>query len=332
MSAPTLTSFAAPKGAVSALRAAVQALSVKAYIGDKDVSRDQGLGGVRKRQTEVKLDFRSILALVALVFAAGGTARAQEAGPADSAVWKKVHASVFGSAKLEAADAVIVLDTPKRAEDAAIVPLAIRARFPQAKDRYIERIWLIIDNNPSPIAAVFNFTLESGRADIETRVRIEEYTYVRAVALTNDGKLYMAANYVKASGGCSAPAGKDAIAARANLGKMRLRVSDGAESGRPAIAQLMISHPNDSGLAMDQVTRSYATPHFVRRIEVRYGGKLVMNADVDFSISENPNFRFYFIPEGEGELDAKVVDNQDLEFTAHTKLDSARLGLVSTPR
>jgi len=278
------------------------------------------------------LDFRFIVALVALVFAAGGTARAQETGPADSAVWKKVHASVFGSAELEAADAVIVLDTPKRAEDAAIVPLAIRARFPQAKDRYIERIWLIIDNNPSPIAAVFNFTLESGRADIETRVRIEEYTYVRAVALTNDGKLYIAANYVKASGGCSAPAGKDAIAARANLGKMRLRVSDGVESGRPAIAQLMISHPNDSGLAMDQVTRSYATPHFVRSVEVRYGGKLVMNADVDFSISENPNFRFYFVPNGEGELQAKVVDNEELEFTARMKLDSARLGLASTPR
>ena len=278
------------------------------------------------------MDFRFIVALVALVFAAGGTARAQETGPADSAVWKKVHASVFGSAELEAADAVIVLDTPKRAEDAAIVPLAIRARFPQAKDRYIERIWLIIDNNPSPIAAVFNFTLESGRADIETRVRIEEYTYVRAVALTNDGKLYMAANYVKASGGCSAPAGKDAIAARANLGKMRLRVSDGVESGRPAIAQLMISHPNDSGLAMDQVTRSYATPHFVRSVEVRYGGKLVMNADVDFSISENPNFRFYFVPNGEGELQAKVVDNEELEFTARMKLDSARLGLASTPR
>ena len=43
-----------------------------------------------------------------------------------------------------------------------------------------------------------------------------------------------------------------------------------------------------------------------------------------FSISENPNFRFYFVPNGEGELEAKVVDNQDLEFTAHMKLDSAR--------
>jgi sulfur-oxidizing protein SoxY len=278
------------------------------------------------------LDLRLICAVVALAFAATGTVRAQDVNPADSVVWKKVHASLFGNAPMEAADSVVRLDTPKRAEDAAIVPLAIRAQFPQTRERFIERIWLIIDNNPSPIAAVFQFTPESGRADIETRIRIEEYTYVRAIARTNDGKLYMAENYVKASGGCSAPAGKDAIAAKANIGKMRLRVGDAVESGRPTVAQLMISHPNDSGLAMDQVTRSYATPHFVRRVEVRYRGKLIMNADVDFSISENPNFRFYFVPEGEGELDAKVVDNQDLEFTAHMKLDSARFGLVATPR
>ena len=269
--------------------------------------------------------------ILALGVACTGAARGQDAGPADSAVWKKVHASMFGNAILEAADGVVTLDTPKRAEDAAIVPLAIRAQFPQTKERHIETIWLVIDNNPSPIAAVFRFTPESGRADIETRVRIEEYTYVRAVARTNDGKLYMAANYVKASGGCSAPAGKDAVAAKANLGRIRLSVHDGVEAGRPAIAQLMISHPNDSGLAMDQVTRSYATPHFVRRVEVRYDGKPVMNADVDFSISENPNFRFYFVPAGGGELDAKVVDNQDLEFTARVKLDSPRLGAVSTP-
>ena len=87
----------------------------------------------------------------------------------------------------------------------------------------------------------------------------------------------MAANYVKASGGCSAPAGKDALAARASLGKMRIRVEDANASGKPVLAQLMISHPNDSGLAMDQVTRTYAQPHFVRQVDVSYAGKPVMN-------------------------------------------------------
>jgi len=260
------------------------------------------------------------LAVVAVVALTAGAARAQDADPADSVVWKKVHESVFADAPIAPADGIVTLETPKRAEDAAIVPVAIRSGIPQRSDRYIDTIWLIIDNNPSPIAAVFHFTTASGRADMETRIRIEQYTHVRAIARTSDGKLYMAVNYVKASGGCSAPAGKDAAAAQASLGKMRIRVDGTPASGKPVLAQLMISHPNDSGLAMDQVTRAYATPHFVREVDVSFAGKSVMRADVDFSISENPNFRFYFVPQGAGELKAEVVDSNDLRFESALKI------------
>ena len=140
----------------------------------------------------------------------------------------------------------------------------------------------------------------------------------------------MVVNYIKASGGCSAPSSKDAAAAQATLGRMRLRVDDPLPAGQPALAQLMISHPNDSGLAMDQLTRTYAVPHFVRSIDVHYGSKLVLSADVDFSISENPNFRFYFVPGSNDELDARAVDNQDLEFTTSLKLSPTRMGAAST--
>jgi sulfur-oxidizing protein SoxY len=268
------------------------------------------------------MKLRGYVALL-LGVAISATAFAQDTDPETSAVWRKVRADLFSAASIAPGNDVLVLETPKRAEDAAVVPVVVRAQFAQSQSRYIEKLWLVIDNNPSPIAAVFRFTPESGRADIETRVRVEQYTYIRAVALTNDGSLYMAVNYVKASGGCSAPAGKDAAAARASLGKMRLRVDDAPVIGRPALAQLMISHPNDSGLAMDQLTRTYAPPHYVRSVEVRYGGKVVMSADVDFSISENPNFRFYFIPGRDKELVARVVDSKDLEFTAKLSLDPA---------
>jgi len=270
---------------------------------------------------------------LALVLCTAAVAYGQDAPPEASAIWQKVHAGVFADAPIDTAADVITLDTPARAEDAAIVPVAIRARFAQTPAHSIEKIWLIVDNNPSPIAAVFQFSVDSGRADIETRIRVEQYTWVRAIALTQDGKLHMAVNYVKASGGCSAPAGKDAVAARANLGTMRLRVADMSAVGEPMLAQLMISHPNDSGLAMDQVTRLYAAPHFVRHVDVRYDGRLVMSADVDFSISENPNFRFYFVPgSGGGELEAKVVDNRDLEFVAAMRVYSNREGTASTVR
>ena len=57
----------------------------------------------------------------------------------------------------------------------------------------------------------------------------------------------------------------------------------------------------------------------MRQIRITYGAQMVMSADVDFSISENPNFRFYFLPRGDGELRAEVVDSNDLRFTSALK-------------
>ena len=269
---------------------------------------------------------RNLSVGLAVSLALSSAAWAQDVSPDASPMWEKVRADLFSGQPIGSGDNVIVLETPKRAEDAAVVPIAIRARFPQAENRYVEKLWLIVDNNPSPIAAIFTFTRASGRADIETRIRVEQYTPIRAIALTNDGTLHMVAHYIKASGGCSAPSSKDAAVAQATLGRMRLRVDDPIAAGQPALAQLMISHPNDSGLAMDQLTRTYAVPHFVRHVDVRYGNTLVLGADVDFSISENPNFRFYFVPGGNDELDARVIDNQDLEFTTSLEVSPTRVG------
>ena len=77
---------------------------------------------------------------------------------------------------------------------------------------------------------------------------------------------------------------------------------------------LMIRHPNASGLAMDQVTRLYAPPHYVKRIDIAYNGKKIMSADTDISISENPNFRFYFLPRQDGTLTVEAGDSTELSF------------------
>jgi sulfur-oxidizing protein SoxY len=267
--------------------------------------------------------FSAICALFLFGLCAGARAEIKTGdNPEASPIWQKVRASLFQSRPIATAtEDVITLDAPVRAEDAAIVPISIKTRFAQTPARYIDKVYLIIDNNPSPISAIFTFTPQSGRADIETRVRVDEYTHVRAIAETNDGQLHMATRFVKASGGCSAPPGKDAQAAMATLGRMKFRVegdSAGKQAG-PVLVQLMISHPNDSGLAMDQVSRLYTPAHFVRQVNITYAGQPVMSAEVDFSISENPNFRFYFLPRGDGELKADVVDSKDLRFESALK-------------
>lgn len=230
-------------------------------------------------------------------------------------IWLKVRASFFGTRPIrDDTENVIRLEAPYRAQDAATVPIAIRTQIPQTGERYVRTVYLIVDRNPSPIAAIFHFTPDSGRAEIETRIRIEEYTPVRAIAEMNNGELYGSSRFVKAAGGCSAPAGKDPDSALARLGRMKFHLDQSVTLGEPNLAQLMISHPNHSGLAMDQATRHYVPAYFVRTINVTYAGKPVLSAEVDFSISENPNFRFYFVPREAGELKAEVVDTKDLKF------------------
>jgi sulfur-oxidizing protein SoxY len=229
--------------------------------------------------------------------------------------WSKIRPGLFQD-RMIATDAaqIVELVTPVRAQDAAVVPITIRTRVPQGTERYISKLYLVIDKNPAPLAAVFSMTPDLGRADIETRVRIEEYTDVRVIVEMNDGSLHMSSNYVKASGGCSAPAGKDPAEAAAGIGRMKLALEQSGSLDQPQQVQLMIRHPNFSGLAMDQVTRLYTPPHFVRHLEVAYNGKRILSAETDISISENPNFRFYFVPHKEGTLTVEAIDSQDLSY------------------
>ncbi len=234
----------------------------------------------------------------------------------DTEVWRTVQATLFAGRQVVESSDVIEIDAPFRAEDAAVVPVGLRAKIDQTPDYHITRMWLLIDGNPTPVAAAFTLSPEAGRADIDTRVRVEQYTWMRAVAETSDGKLHVSSKYVRAAGGCSAPAGKDLEAAMARLGKMKLRVDGESAEGQTATATLMVSHPNLNGMQMDQVTRLYTPARFVRHMEVSYAGRLLLSADVDFALSENPQLRFHFRPgDAGGELLAKVVDSDDLTFT-----------------
>ena len=243
---------------------------------------------------------------VVLLVAVASAARAAED------TWSDLKGDLFGDRQILDGSEWLVLEAPYRAEDAAIVPIDILALKPQG-ETYIQSITLVIDENPAPVAAVFNLGRQSGLASISTRVRVNAYSHVRAIAETNEGRLYMAARFVKASGGCSAPANKDPEQAMANLGKMRLRQYNSVQpaelDGLPAglqEAQLMIRHPNYSGLQMDQLTRHYVPAHFVRDIEILQGDELLMSVEGAISLSEDPSVRFRFLPNGAESLTARI--------------------------
>lgn len=242
-----------------------------------------------------------------------GGVRAQ--GAEDAAHWAELKPMVFGEREILDGAGIVELEAPTRAYDAAIVPVTIRALIPQLKDRYIRTVTLVIDKNPVPVAGVFHMSPENGIATLSTRIRINEYTNVRAVAETNDGTLYQAVQYVKAAGGCSAPAMKDQEAALARLGQMKLRYDDQMQMGKPTELQVMISHPNNSGLQMDQLTRHYIPAHYVQSVKISYRDRTLMTVEGDISLSENPSFRFSFVPDGPGDIAVEAIDTEGTVFS-----------------
>ena len=227
----------------------------------------------------------------------------------DDITWNNTLKSQFFSGKtIEESDVVIALEAPYRAEDPAIVPVKIVSKIPQTKEKYIKKIWMFVDKNPFPLVGEFEFFPESGKADLAMRIRVNTYSNIRAIAETNDGKLTMTKKFVKASGGCSAPIGADLDEAMKRLGKVKFRLDEQINTGQPAQAQLMISHPNITGMQMDQMTRFVRKSHFIDQLKVTFNDKPVLKANIDIAISADPNFRFYFVPDKPGELKAEFSD------------------------
>ena len=243
-------------------------------------------------------------------------AAALAAAPAEvqAQAWQNIHAIVFDGREIADGSDVLLLEAPVRAHDAAVVPITVTSLLPQTPDDYVKALYLIIDENPAPIAGIFHLEPALGAANIATRVRIDQYTDVRAIAETSDGRLYMTTAHVKASGGCSAPALKDAEVAMSRIGRMQLKALTDFAPGETNTAELLISHPNYTGLQIDQLTRHWIPPDYVEEVIVHLDDTLLMRVQGDISFSEDPAIRFDFRPEQAGTLKVEVTDIKGRQF------------------
>lgn len=251
--------------------------------------------------------------------------------PEASPRWRAVRSSLWGERPIELAPAErLALSASSRAADPAFVPVAMRSAIGVAAAgrgaEALRRLTLVIDQNPSPIAAVFELPPDGALPDLETRVRIDEYSFVRVVGETADGRLWMALRFVKASGGCSAPAGADEAQQAASMGCMLFRTLPAAPGGGagPVTLDWTVQHPNHSGMAMNQLTRQYTPAHYLRSARLWQGDRLLLTADLDFALSENPSLRLRFVPRGTEPLRAEAVDSREQRFTGRADWPGSR--------
>ena len=259
--------------------------------------------------------------LLALQFAPG---LAPAATPEPYDPWPGLVQDIFDSRAMEDGSGVIAIEMPYRAEDAAIVPVTLRTILPASDVRRVVAITLVIDQNPAPMAAKFELGADANVSEISTRVRVNNYTDVHAVAELSDGQLYVVKTYVKASGGCSAPAAKNAEEAKGRLGQMRYRQfagHDQAPASSVREAQIMIGHPNNSGLQMDQVTQLYIPAFFINELHLWQDDSPVLSMEGGISISEDPNIRFTYVSNGAKRFRAEAKDTDGHLFQHEWKTD-----------
>ena len=207
---------------------------------------------------------------------------------------------------------------PKAAFDAGAVPISIRQR--RSTGERITELMIIIDENPAPLAAKFTLGELIGDLYLESRVRYDQPSNVRVIAMTDNDKAYMVGRFVQAAGGCVSSANNDPLAALEHMGQMKLRQFSakggmGAKaSGDTREVQLMIRHPNFTGMQTLPSTGELIETRFIDSVEVRLGDELLFHMTGGFSISENPSFRFSFIENGAQALTVRATDTSGAVF------------------
>jgi sulfur-oxidizing protein SoxY len=90
----------------------------------------------------------------------------------------------------------LLIEAPQIAENGAVVPIEVTSNLPGTRS-----IAVVIDKNPFPLAARFEFT-DGAAPYVKVNVKLGESSFVRVVAEAG-GRFYSAAREVKVTiGGC----------------------------------------------------------------------------------------------------------------------------------
>ncbi|MDT8326140.1 MAG: quinoprotein dehydrogenase-associated SoxYZ-like carrier [Roseovarius sp.] len=221
--------------------------------------------------------------------------------------WDYLRADILNENKSVTPGAIFSVEAPYRAHDAATVPVIVTQTDQSVGP--IQTLKLVVEENPAPLTAEIQFGPAMAPLSFETRVRVNAYSNLRVVAETETAT-FIDGRFVKAAGGCAAPATRDPEVAMANIGKMRLRHFDTGpvQVGTRRDAQLMIRHPNYSGLQRDQITQLFVPAMFIHDLQVWQGDEMLFTLTGGISISEDPVFRFAYTDNGSPNIRVRAED------------------------
>src|SRR5439155_47495 len=103
----------------------------------------------------------------------------------ESAVVYGLTAALYG--KITFKDGRVELELPLVGENGHSVPMTVRVDSPMSEADYVRRIDLVSEKHPVPLMATLFLGPHMGRAEVESRVRLNGTQRVTAVAQLSDG-------------------------------------------------------------------------------------------------------------------------------------------------
>ena len=244
--------------------------------------------------------------------------------------WDDIRAIAFGEHHIEAApDSAIALHAPYRASDDRRVPISAEVSLGQGQ--MIRKVYLVIDENPMPVSAVFEMERPTSHFDFGLTMRINGPGGIHLVVETTDGKLIEREGYIKTSGlgACAAPPGTDPVMALKTLGQMKLALAPAHREGMekrlarlasaspsepiPVRAESSFRHPSLSGLQMDQVTLLYIPARFIETVKFATDDQPFFTMTGSISLSEDPALSVV-LPKGASVLKVNMTDTEGAAF------------------
>ena len=192
--------------------------------------------------------------------------------------WKEwLKENLYGSKKIVQTKDIII-ESPYRAIDSGNVPIVITT-----KSKDLIKFTLIIDENPTPCCATFEFV--GLLPYIETNIRVNAYTYLTVVAEDIDGNLYVNRKFIRAAGGCSATP-----IVNSDVPRDKIDIID--DKLHFDKKKIQFNHPNYSGLQFNQLTRTEIPADYIDFVVVKTS-KGIFSYDGTIGISQNHYFTLF---------------------------------------
>jgi len=233
--------------------------------------------------------------------------------------WAELKPSVFGQRLITRNDSVVKLEVPYRAKDDRQVPVSVQASLPNGAK--VKSVTIIIDENPMPVSLTVRPEQQRSSLWVSASMRFNGPSPVRAIVEAENGQLFMSEAMVKTSGlgACAAPPTTTLDVAAKTLGDMRLTQIvaplNVSTIAKPVMrTKLDISHPNLTGLQLDQITLLYILPRYVEKLAIDQGDEKLMSIEAGISLAENPSIAFDYVSNGAKKMHVEAQDTDETVF------------------